>query len=252
MAAGRFMSRSATHTGTVRDHNEDALLDRPDLGLWAVADGAGGHARGDVAARMVVEALEAIPSNLAAAEMLAEVRQRISEAHANLRAVHGGEPDDISATTVVVLIARGEHYACLWAGDSRGYLLRDGLFEQITRDHSVVQELLDAGTITPEQADGHPSANVITRAVGAQNEVELEKVTSRLRPGDRVLLCSDGLCKAVPDAELARLLAGSPEVDRLIEAALAHAGRDNVTAVSIEVLDPNSEQADDTIRAPTP
>ena len=135
-----------------------------------------------------------------------------------------------------MLIVRGSHYACLWAGDLRGYLLRDGNFIQITRDHSVVQELLDAGAITPDQADRHPSANVITRAVGTDVDLDLDKVSSRMMPGDRFLLCSDGLCKVMPESELAELLATAPPVDRLIEAALAHQSRDNVTAVAVEVL----------------
>lgn len=239
MSADRFLSWATTHVGTVRSHNEDALVDRPDLGLWAVADGAGGHARGDVASRMIVEALEAIPPDLSAADVLSEVRRRVTEAHDTLR----GDPDagehDISASTVVVMIARGDHYACLWAGDSRAYLLRDGQMSQITRDHSLVQEMVDAGVITADEAETHPSANVITRAVGADGELDLDKVTSRLLPGDRFLLCSDGLCKTIPEPEIAALLATPAEAmpsDRLIESALAHRGRDNITAVVFEVL----------------
>ena len=148
MEAERFLSWATTHVGTVRTHNEDALVDRPDLGLWAVADGAGGHARGDVASRMIVEALEAIPPDLSASDMLAEVRQRMTETHAALYSSSNGEAHEISASTVVVLIARGDHYACLWAGDSRAYLLREGQLAQITRDHSLVQEMVDAGEIS--------------------------------------------------------------------------------------------------------
>jgi protein phosphatase/serine/threonine-protein phosphatase Stp1 len=235
MAAERFKSWAATHVGTVRTHNEDALVDRPDLGLWAVADGVGGHARGDVAARMVVDALESIPPNLPASEALSQVRQKIAAAHEALR-VSQDESHEISASTVVVLIARGEHYACLWAGDSRGYLLRDGRLEQLTRDHSLVQEMLDAGAITPDEADKHPSSNVITRAVGSEGELDLEKVSSRTLPGDRFLLCSDGLCKTVPVSVLAELLATPLPTERLIDAALAHQARDNVTAVAVEIL----------------
>jgi serine/threonine-protein phosphatase Stp1 len=237
MATEQFQSWATTHAGNVRKHNEDALLDRPDLGLWAVADGAGGHARGDVASRMVIEALDTIPPSLGAGEMLAEVRQRIAAAHTELQAMHDGE--DISATTIVVLIARDGHFACLWAGDSRAYLLRGNALVQITHDHSMVQELLDASLISPEEAERHPNANVITRAVGAEGELELDKVSDRLHAGDRFLLCSDGLCKELPAKELAELLAApapSSPTDRLIEATLLHAARDNVTAVAIEVL----------------
>lgn len=239
MSADRFLCWATTHVGTVRSHNEDALVNRPDLGLWAVADGAGGHARGDVASKMIVDSLEAIPTHLTAAEMLTEVRQRMTDTHAVLRESQNGEMHEVSASTVVVLIARGDHFACLWAGDSRAYLLRDGEMTQITRDHSLVQEMVDAGAITAAEAETHPSANVITRAVGSDGELDLDKVSSRLLPGDRFLLCSDGLCKTVPEAELAALLALPAQdqpTEKLIAAALAHQGRDNVTAVALEVL----------------
>ena len=239
MSAARFLSWATTHVGTVRSHNEDAFVNRPDLGLWAVADGAGGHSRGDVAARMIVDALEAIPPDLSAGEMLMEVRQRITAAHNMLRGSEDDEDHVISASTVVVLIARGDHFACLWAGDSRAYLVRSGRMTQVTKDHSLVQELVDAGAITAEEAERHPSANVITRAVGADGELDLDKVTSTMMPGDRFLLCSDGLCKTVPDDEMAALMATSdPDgpTERLISAALTHRGRDNITAVAVEVL----------------
>jgi protein phosphatase/serine/threonine-protein phosphatase Stp1 len=243
----RFQSWATTHAGNVRRHNEDALLDRRDLGLWAVADGAGGHARGDVASRMVIETLAAIPPDLGASEMLAEVRQRIAAAHAELQAMHNGE--DISATTVVVLIARDGHFACLWAGDSRAYLLRANELVQITHDHSMVQELLDASVISPAEAEGHPNANIITRAVGAEGELELDTVTDRLQPGDRFLLCSDGLCKELPAAALAELLAGNAPrspTERLVQAALLRPARDNITAVAVEVL--GADEAGDELR----
>jgi serine/threonine-protein phosphatase Stp1 len=243
MEIERFNSWAATHAGTVRSCNEDALVDRPDLGLWAVADGAGGHSRGDVASRTVVEALGSIPLDLQAGELLAQVRQKMAETHALLREAQGGEQHDISASTVVVLMVRGDHYACLWAGDSRCYRLRDGQLVQISRDHSLVQELVDAGAIPPDQADRHPSANVITRAVGSEGELDLDKVSDRLRSGDRFLLCTDGLCKTLPDDEIAALLATSPPTDRLIEAALAHQSRDDITAVAIEVLATAEEPA---------
>ena len=147
-----------THPGAKRTHNEDAYVDRPDLGIWAVADGAGGHAAGEVASGMIAEALEAIPTGLSASELLAQVRLAIEQTHTALReeAARRG-PDVMVASTVVVMLARGDHFACLWAGDSRAYLLRGGTLRQITRDHSLVQELLEAGAIGPDEAD-EPSA----------------------------------------------------------------------------------------------
>jgi serine/threonine protein phosphatase PrpC len=240
MCAGQFRSFAATHVGAVRSQNEDNFVNRPDLGIWAVADGAGGHQAGEVAARIVTEALSEVPSGLAAAELLAEARLRILEAHDNIRAEaarRGGHA--ILATTIVALLAHRSYFACLWAGDSRVYLLRGGRFGQVTHDHSLVQELVDAGALTPAEALRHPRANVITRAVGADFPVlELDKKTDRLRPGDRFLLCSDGLSKTVPEDEIARLLGSGPgsPAEGLIAAALDRRCDDNVTAVTVEIL----------------
>lgn len=234
----RFQSWAASHPGAVRTHNEDSFVDRPDLGLWAVADGAGGHDSGEVASGMLKAALEAIPGGLSAAELLAQVRLRVASVHEALRAEASRRgPRAIIASTLVVLLARDGHFACLWAGDSRIYLLRRGELVQVTRDHSLVQELVDAGTITAEEAEGHPRANVITRAVGATEELELDKVSNRLAPGDRFLLCSDGLNKTLSDAELAALLAPpEPPADRLIAEALARTASDNITVVAVDAL----------------
>jgi serine/threonine-protein phosphatase Stp1 len=239
MSAVHLRSWSMSHPGMKRKHNEDAYVDRPDLGVWAVADGAGGHHAGEVAAGMIRESLEAIPAGLSASELLAEVRTRIEATHEALRAeaLRRG-PDVIIASTVVVMLARNDHFACLWAGDSRAYLLRDGTLQQITRDHSLVQELVESGMIRPEEAEHHPRANVITRAVGAElEEFALDKVSGRIQAGDRFLLCSDGLNKTLPDDQLASLLAaneGVPPPQSLIAAALAHNVSDNVTAVAVD------------------
>jgi protein phosphatase/serine/threonine-protein phosphatase Stp1 len=227
-------SEAATHPGTVRPRNEDSYVDRGDIGLWAVADGAGGHGAGDVASAAVAEALQDLPPGLSAAEMLAQVRLRITAVHNDLRArAAAAGPGRIIATTVVILLARGGHYACLWAGDSRAYLLRGGALSRITRDHSVVQDLVEAGLIDDGDAESHPQANVITRAVGADGPFELDKVSARIAPGDRFLLCSDGLFKAVAEPDIAALLEAGDGPDGLIAAALAHGARDNVTAVAI-------------------
>ena len=241
MTAPHLRSWAMTHPGMKRSHNEDAFVNRPDLGLWAVADGAGGHSAGEYASAMIAEALESIPPGLSASELLAEVRLRIRSTHEIVReeALRRGEHVTI-ASTIVVMLARNDHFACLWAGDSRAYLLRTGELRQITRDHSLVQELVDAGTIRPEDAENHPRANVITRAVGAEleDEFDLDKVSDRLLPGDRFLLCSDGLCKTLPADELATLLgtdAGVPPSQALVAAALTMNASDNVTAVTVEV-----------------
>lgn len=238
MTAPRFHSCGVTHPGAKRTHNEDAYVDRPDIGVWAVADGAGGHAAGEVASGKIAEALGAIPPGLSASELLAQVRLAIERTHVELReeASRRG-PDEIVASTVVVMLARGDHFACLWAGDSRAYLLRNGTLRQITRDHSLVQELLEAGTIGPDEVMNHPRGNIITRAVGADLEAfELDKVSDRLVPGDRFLLCSDGLCKTLDESELASLLGSTDAAasQALVDAALAANVSDNVTVVTVE------------------
>jgi serine/threonine protein phosphatase Stp1 len=238
MTAPRFRSWAATHPGAKRSYNEDAYVDRPDIGLWAVADGAGGHAAGEVASGMIAEALKAIPTGLRAAELLAEVRLAIERTHTALRVEAARRGSDVMvASTVVVMLARGQHFACLWAGDSRAYLLRGGTLRQITRDHSLVEELLEAGAIGPDEVANHPRGNVITRAVGAElDEFVLDKVSDRLVQGDRFLLCSDGLCKTLSKSDLASLLGSidgaAPQA--LIDAALALDVSDNVTAVAVE------------------
>lgn len=229
-----LVSAALTHPGSVRPRNEDALVERADIGLWAVADGAGGHGAGDVASRAVTQALADLPAGLSAAELLAQVRLRVSAVHGDLQRIAAeAGPGRMCATTIVVLLARGEHFACLWAGDSRIYRLRAGLLERITHDHSVVQELVDQGLLAPEQAESHPQANMITRAVGAEGELTLDKTSDRIQPGDTFLLCSDGLFKAVEEVAIAGLLAAGQGPQALLEAALTRGARDNVTAIVV-------------------
>jgi serine/threonine protein phosphatase Stp1 len=229
-----LVSSASTHQGTVRTRNEDAFADRGDIGLWAVADGAGGHGAGDVASAAVIGAMADLPPGLSASEMLAQVRLRIGAVHTDLQRRGAASIDrDLMASTVVVLIARGSHFACLWAGDSRAYLLREGSLCQVTRDHSVVQELVEAGLIASEDAESHPEANIITRAVGAEDVLELDKVSGRIAPGDRLLLCSDGLFKALAERDIESCLAAGDGAEALIAAALEAGARDNVTAVVV-------------------
>lgn len=228
-------SSASTHPGAVRKRNEDSLVDRPDLGLWAVADGAGGHGAGDVASAAIAEALSSIPPGLTAAEMLAQVRLRLAGVHADLQArAEARGTGGIIASTIVVLLVRGEHYAALWAGDSRIYRLRGGELHRLTRDHSLVQELVDAGEIDEAEAESHPRANVITRAVGAGGELVLDKVADRIQPGDRYMLCSDGVFKELPESRIASLLAEGATAEELVRLAVEAGARDNVSVVVIE------------------
>lgn len=230
----RLISHAATHPGAVRPRNEDALLDRPEIGLWAVADGAGGHGAGDVASSAIIAALQTVPPGLSAAELLAQVRLKLITVHSDLQeeAERRG-PGRIVASTVVVMLARGDHFAMLWAGDSRGYLLRGGVLQRVTRDHSLVQELVDQGSLREEEAESHPQANVITRAVGAHGELELDKVSGRIMEGDRYLLCTDGLFKTIPEAEIGAMLSNGSDPAAIVTEAVGRGARDNVSVVAV-------------------
>src|SRR5438067_7891873 len=171
MAAFRFISHGLTHIGLVRQRNEDAFLDRPDLGpgigVWAVADGMGGHEAGDFASASIVTALGAIepPNDLDSfAEAAAAELDAVDHA-LRLRAAKLG-PYAVIASTVVVLLAKEDEVAGLWAGDSRLYHWRSAGLRQLTRDHSKVQEMVAAGLLRPEQAAHHPHSNIVTRSVG--------------------------------------------------------------------------------------
>ncbi|MGE3934000.1 MAG: PP2C family serine/threonine-protein phosphatase [Rhodospirillaceae bacterium] len=236
----RCLAAGATHAGAVRSVNEDAFMSRPDAGLFAVADGVGGHTRGDVASRLVCDRLAALPVPATAPAFYVAVRDAIQDANASLRAEAARRSVDAVATTVVALLVFDHHYACVWAGDSRLYICRDGRLDQISRDHSYVQEMVDLGLLSPAEAEGHANANAVTRAVGADAALEIEAVQDELAPGDVFLLCSDGLSKVVPDEEAARILAAAPLDDAptaLIEAAIARGAPDNVTVVVVRIAE---------------
>lgn len=236
------VSAGASHVGCRRKLNEDAYLVRPEAGMWAVCDGVGGHDAGEVASRSIVNSLAALTPPASASALLAEVRAAVTRVNSELRYKAG--PDRTIASTTVVLLAFGGHFACLWAGDSRVYRLRDGALTQISRDHSLVQEMVDKGLLTPAQAENHPRSNVVTRAVGAADQVMLDKVNDRIQPGDVFLLCSDGLSKVVQDAVVTAILVEHPvdvAVNKLIDAALEGGAPDNVTAVAVTFRDADGE-----------
>lgn len=235
MTGQRYQWAAKTDVGIARQHNEDAFLIRPDRGLWAVADGMGGHMRGDLASRTIMDALARDDHADAEPAGVEDIRARIASAHQALleEALDLGEGTIIGAT-VVVLVIRDDHFTCLWAGDSRLYQLRDGTLRRVTRDHSYIQRLIDNGSLTPEEGRRHPGANVITRAVGAAGALELDMVQGATRPGDVYLLCSDGLTNTVTDAEIADLLGALPceaASAALLGLALDRGAPDNVTLV---------------------
>jgi len=232
-----YRSAARTHVGAVRERNEDAVLDRPEIGLWAVADGAGGHQRGDYASGRIIAALSEVAPPPSAASLIEDVRTRLGCVNQELRvkAADIGPGAMICSTVIVVLIADARS-CCLWAGDSRCYLLRAGGLQQISHDHSYVQDLVDRGEIGPEAAADHPLANVVTNLLGAGDGLALEERWEQLVPGDIVLLCSDGLCRALPDPDIAAILRDHPveaAADRLIESAVSRSAKDNVSVVVI-------------------
>ncbi len=246
----QWSSAGRSHVGMVRAINEDACLVMPEIGLWAVADGMGGHEAGDLASRMVIEALQKTPPPLGWADFLQSIRETLHEVNRQLREESARRYQNRTiGTTVVVLLAHETQCACLWLGDSRIYRLRDGQLQQLTRDHSHVQQLVDQGLLTPEEAHRHPLANVITRAIGSADELLIDEAVYPLQAGDMFLLCSDGLNKTVSDEEIARLLAHSDHncqeaVKAFIHLALMRDASDNVTTVVVYFSDPTSESVE--------
>ena len=238
----RFDCVSRTHVGLKRKINEDSVLAEPERGLWAVADGMGGHDAGEVASNMVTDALRCLPAasdlDAFAAQVVAALRQVNGELIDLARSGARDRHATIGTTVVGLAISDGA-FRCFWMGDSRAYRLRDGELSRLTRDHSLVQNLIDAGMLTPEEAETHESANLVTRAVGASAEAEVEMVSGDVRPGDRFLLASDGLTRVVRDPELAEELRSAPPAqvaDKLLDTVLARGAPDNVSLVVADVL----------------
>ena len=231
-----WTSAALSNAGLVRSVNEDAILNAPELGLWAVADGMGGHDAGDVASRMIVESLERLSANDEPDVFLGIVESCLQDVNSQLFDLATDSSRTIGST-VVALLAFRRYCLCLWAGDSRVYRLRDGKLEQITRDHSQVEELIALGEIEREDAEKHPMANVITRAVGGSSRLHLDANLQPLKNRDRILLCSDGLYKDIgPEDVLEGMNQSDPEraCKRLIELALRGGGGDNISVAVID------------------
>ena len=229
-----WRSAGGSDAGRVRALNEDAFLDMPQRLLWAVADGMGGHAAGDVASNEVVASLAAIPSteNLNAASGL--VAGGILRANDILRtmAIERGT-QVVIGSTVVAAVARGHKIALLWAGDSRAYRLRNNRLEQLTRDHDLISDM-ESKNASQELIDAVENSNVISRAVGAHNKLEIDEVRVNVEEGDVYMLCSDGLYRELDNLEITEILRETDPARaaaRLIDKAVRAGGRDNVTAI---------------------
>jgi serine/threonine protein phosphatase PrpC len=234
-----FECVSRTHVGLRRKVNEDSVLVRPGRGLWAVADGMGGHDAGDVASATVTEALMRLPIVYGLDDLVESAIATLVRVNHQLIALaaSNGAARTIGSTVVGLAVADGE-FRCFWAGDSRAYRVRGARIDQLTRDHSLVQDLVDAGMLDPREAEGHPNANVITRAVGVVEQLKVDVVSGDARPGDQFLLASDGLTRLVDDDELATELTSRPAeeaADRLVDMVLDRGAPDNVSLVIVRM-----------------
>lgn len=244
-----FEYSAGSHLGRVRAVNEDAFLAGPPV--FVVADGMGGHARGDVASALVVDAFQPLVGGESVGP--ADLSGAITRSRVGIAAL--GEDLDAPGSTVIVAAYVIESGHAYWLvaheGDSRAYLFSGGELRQLTRDHSLVQELVDAGELAPDEAMIHPDRHVVTRAIGALIDTEPEFSLVPVQEGSRLLLCSDGLTSELSSDSIAVLLAQSrtskDAVDSLLRAAVQAGGHDNITAMVIDVVSVDQEPAADTV-----
>ena len=224
-----------TDTGRKRNLNEDTFLIDEQLGLWVLADGMGGYGSGDIASQITVKHIvQCIKHGYSLVDSINSAHDAVLEAAKQGRGNWG------MGTTVVVLRVINSDYEIAWIGDSRAYLFEDNQMYQLSKDHSLVQEMVDEGEITQEQAEYHPDRNIISQAVGSPeiDSVRVDIATGKLLAGNSILLCSDGLTTEVKEVEIARILQldipVETKVKTLIKAALDSGGKDNVTVVIVE------------------
>lgn len=225
-------SVARSHVGLVRQINEDRVFDRPEARVWAVADGMGGHGGGDLAAQAIVDALRAATDALLpipAVAMLNALR-----AANRAIALRNADRREDAGATVVALHLDGTTATIAWVGDSRAYLLRDGV-KQLTHDHSLVQELIDAGFVSAAAAQSHPHANVVTRALGVAHAVDIASTCLQVRSGDRILLCSDGLSRSLDASAISATPSLERFADTLLGLALQRDGSDNISLIAIDI-----------------
>ncbi|HEY8608950.1 MAG TPA: protein phosphatase 2C domain-containing protein [Noviherbaspirillum sp.] len=236
----RWTSCSCSHVGLVRQVNEDACLEQADRGLWAVADGMGGHTLGDLASRLVVESLNQLPPAANLEKFMLDARDRLQTVNRQLRGEAAARGVRIIGSTVAALLAHGSRFGCLWAGDSRIYLYRDQRLQRLTRDHSQIEEMKARGNLGDDDVLAHVARNLITRAVGVADVLELDERVMELNDGDVFLLCSDGLSNEVSEQELSEVLedGNCEQATRLlVDLALQRGGHDNISVVATRAKD---------------
>lgn len=237
--SSRVETAARTDVGCVRQVNEDAFIANPNERLWAVADGMGGHQVGDVASNFIISELEGVRFAKSLAEATVEVEKALQRSNDNITCYareHFGSAT-MGSTACVLLL--GEHAgSTIWVGDSRLYRMRENQLERLTRDHSQVQEMLDMGVLSETEARDHPHANVITRAVGVEDELFPETSIFSVLPGDEFLLCSDGLYGMLEDSDILHALKNrsvEEAVALMMEQALDRGANDNVTILAVAV-----------------
>ncbi|MBC9249958.1 phosphoprotein phosphatase [Pseudomonas alcaligenes] len=229
--------------GPVRAHNEDAVLCCPELGLWAVADGMGGHACGEVASAMALQTLREV---MAAGGVLDEA---IHAANAAILAAGQQAGGRSMGTTVVAVSFAGSDFDLAWIGDSRAYRIGLGGIEQLTRDHSWVQAMIDAGELSVAEARHHPRRNLVTQCLGQSELVlQVDRVQGSLAPGELLLLCSDGLTGELDDEQIRQLCGSAATLDELVEQliglAIQAGGKDNISCIVLGRSVPESAEID--------
>jgi protein phosphatase len=236
----RWTSATRSHAGRLREINEDACLELPGRGLWAVADGMGGHSLGEFASRLAIRCLADLPPAQNLQHYVALAQERLQGANRRLRDEAARRDVQLIGTTIAMLLVSQRECACLWAGDSRIYLYRNGRLRQLTRDHSEIEAARSRRARKEDDTLHLPPSNIITRALGAEDTIEIDCETLQVLDGDVFLLCSDGLSNEVPDAAIEQaLLPGNCQQasQALLDLALEHGGRDNITAVVVRAED---------------
>lgn len=240
---------SRTHVGLVRENNEDALLVR-EPSLFAVADGMGGYAAGEIASRSTIKAFEAATHSLRQEQEEQNIRKVMLEAfdkantHVFKMAVSNESYSGMGTTMTALYLPGDGHGYCCHVGDSRLYLFRNDKLEQLTHDHTLVADLQEQGKISDEEAFVHPQRNILLQALGVEETVKADFFSFRLQEGDRLLLCSDGLSDMLRAAEISRIIGcADPEqaADKLLEQSLDNGGRDNVSLILIDLTTQGEE-----------
>jgi len=233
-----FISSSVSHVGHVRHHNEDAFLEKQEAGLWAVADGMGGHEAGGFASQLIIDTLDKLEKRHATESFIEAIKSALYSVNTHLIQL-GEKHDRINGSTAVVMLINGNQCDYLWAGDSRLYRLRNNELVQLTRDHSQAEIYVELGMLTREEANQHVSANLLTRCIGTDDDLQLESGSCEIQHGDRYLLSSDGLDKHVAHKDIERTMIGhnrDEALNQLIGMTLDNGGTDNVTVTIVDIM----------------